>query len=252
MNAPKILAVVGYKNSGKTRVVEVLVKELTRRGYKIGTIKHTIDKMTLDTPGKDTWRHTEAGAVATAILSEGETAFFIKKRLEMTEVINRFGCIDYLILEGFKTWNNVARIIVPKTQMDIERLRNGLEIAIVVREDKEISSELPLVSIIDAAFLADLVEEKAFPLLPEMNCQSCGYYNCHDFARAIIENKISANECIGFAKNFFSVNVNGENLVIKEFVQKIFSNVINGLLMALKGIEEVEMVNISYNVKKDE
>ncbi|MBC8352221.1 MAG: molybdopterin-guanine dinucleotide biosynthesis protein B [Planctomycetes bacterium] len=68
--------IVGRKNSGKTTLIVDLVKQLTASGYRVGTIKHTHHHHELDTPGKDSHRHREAGAAAVGILSPGMTAAF--------------------------------------------------------------------------------------------------------------------------------------------------------------------------------
>ena len=62
-----IIAVVGGRKSGKTTAVEVLVEGLVEHGYKVATVKHVSQKnFTMDTEGKDTWRHAKAGASITA------------------------------------------------------------------------------------------------------------------------------------------------------------------------------------------
>ena len=128
---PRAVAVTGFKNSGKTRVVEALTKELTLRGYKVGTLKHTADDIPLDTPGKDTSRHRAAGSTATAILQENTTAVFLDQHLTLQQTAEKLGPLDYLIIEGFKTKDTQARIIVPRENMELDQLRNGLEIAVV-------------------------------------------------------------------------------------------------------------------------
>lgn len=68
--------IVGRKNSGKTTLVVELVQWLTSKGYRVGTIKHTHHHHELDTPGKDSFRHREAGAGAIGILSPAMNAVF--------------------------------------------------------------------------------------------------------------------------------------------------------------------------------
>jgi molybdopterin-guanine dinucleotide biosynthesis protein B len=127
----RAISVVGYKNSGKTRVVEALVSELTGRGHKVGTLKHTAESVLLDTPGKDTWRHRKAGSVATAILHGNGSALFIDRYMTIQEAISKMGQFDYVVTEGFKSLDVMVKIIVPRKTSEIEELSNGLEIAII-------------------------------------------------------------------------------------------------------------------------
>ena len=72
----KRIHIVGRKNSGKTTLVADLVAHLTANGHRVGTIKHTHHQHELDTPGKDSHRHREAGAAVVGILCPGMTAVF--------------------------------------------------------------------------------------------------------------------------------------------------------------------------------
>jgi molybdopterin-guanine dinucleotide biosynthesis protein MobB len=72
----KRVHIVGRKNSGKTTLIVDLVQHLTASGLRVGTVKHTHHHHELDTPGKDSHRHREAGAAAVGILSPGMTAVF--------------------------------------------------------------------------------------------------------------------------------------------------------------------------------
>ena len=73
----KRLHIVGRKNSGKTTLIVDLVKELSRRGIEVGTIKHTHHRHELDVPGKDSYQHRMAGAAVVGILSPAMNAVFL-------------------------------------------------------------------------------------------------------------------------------------------------------------------------------
>jgi len=76
-----IVAVVGSKKSGKTTAVEILVRGLTKRGYKVATVKHIPETdLTIDTKGKDTWRHAKAGARTVISVSTQRTNGHQKSR----------------------------------------------------------------------------------------------------------------------------------------------------------------------------
>ncbi len=72
----KRIHIIGGKNHGKTTLVTELVEELTAQGFRIGTIKHTHHAHELDTPGKDSHRHREAGAAVVGILTRSMNALF--------------------------------------------------------------------------------------------------------------------------------------------------------------------------------
>ncbi len=74
------LHIIGRKNAGKTTLVVELIERLTGRGLVVGSIKHTHHRHELDVPGKDSYRHREAGAAPVAIVSPGMTAVFRPNR----------------------------------------------------------------------------------------------------------------------------------------------------------------------------
>ncbi len=72
----KRIHITGHKNSGKTTLIVQLVGELTRKGHRVGTIKHTHHHHELDTPGKDSYRHRQAGAEAVGVIAPQMNAIF--------------------------------------------------------------------------------------------------------------------------------------------------------------------------------
>lgn len=100
-----IISVIGRKNSGKTSLLEHLIPALTRRGLRVGTLKHHHGgSFEADTPGKDSWRHARAGAVVSGVLARGKTALFLEHEEPMRpEEIVRFFAdrVDIVLTEGF-------------------------------------------------------------------------------------------------------------------------------------------------------
>lgn len=99
---PKVLAVSGVKNSGKTTVLEGLVARLSAQGLKAAVVKHDGHQFEADRPGTDSFRHLAAGAVGTAVF-DGEK-FQLVRRAAVTEndLIPLFPEADVILLEGFK------------------------------------------------------------------------------------------------------------------------------------------------------
>jgi len=73
---PPVVSIVGRAKSGKTTLLERLIGELTSRGYRVATIKHTPQGMSFDKPDKDSWRHLQAGSKATIACSPDKASLF--------------------------------------------------------------------------------------------------------------------------------------------------------------------------------
>ena len=166
---PKLVAVVGGKHSGKTTVIEHLIAELKRRGYRVGAIKEMVRIPTLDTPATETDRYTTAGAEIIAAIPRHETVIFVKKRLHLKEVLPFFKDLDYVILEGFESEKTLPKIIAAKTAEEAKNYLGGLTVAIsgLIMESEEefrkaVGFKVPMFkSLTQAGELADLFEKKA-------------------------------------------------------------------------------------------
>lgn len=244
---------MGYKGSGKTRVVEALVRELRARGYRVGTLKHTAEEVPLDTPGKDTWRHREAGSVASAILHQKSAAFFIDEYMSVYDAVARLGSIDLVVVEGFKSLGTTARILVPRDEAELEELSNGLEIAAVDLTGGKIRVQggVPVISIEEPIRLAEIVEKRAFPILSGLNCGGCGYDDCTSLARAILAVEAEAQDCVAFAPGF-SLRVDGVEVPLGRFVQDVTRNVLLGLVGSFKGVVDPKRVELEFEVGEED
>lgn len=100
---PPLVAFVGKSKSGKTTLVEKLIPELKRRGYRIGTIKHAHHGFSLDQQGKDSSRHRLAGADG-VIVSGPQTMAMVRDQTDgsLTALAAFFNDMDLVIVEGFK------------------------------------------------------------------------------------------------------------------------------------------------------
>ncbi|HZN45826.1 MAG TPA: molybdopterin-guanine dinucleotide biosynthesis protein B, partial [Nitrospiraceae bacterium] len=99
-----ILSFVGRSNSGKTTLIERVIPELVRNGYKVATVKHAGHGFDLDTEGKDSWRHKLAGASAVIVMSKSSLAMFadVSDQMKVQEVRDRYldSTYDLIIAEG--------------------------------------------------------------------------------------------------------------------------------------------------------
>lgn len=102
----KIIGVAGFKNAGKTTLVERLVTDLARRGYRVSTVKHAHHSFDIDHEGRDSFRHRKAGASEVAVVSRHRWAIIHESRDEaepsLEEILSKLAPCDLVIVEGYK------------------------------------------------------------------------------------------------------------------------------------------------------
>ena len=102
---PALVAIVGKSDAGKTTLIEKLVPELVKLGLRVGTVKHDAHSFEIDHPGKDSWRHGQAGAEAYVVASPERLAFVTKLpgELPLRAIALRFYAgFDLVVAEGYK------------------------------------------------------------------------------------------------------------------------------------------------------
>ncbi|MFW9924609.1 MAG: molybdopterin-guanine dinucleotide biosynthesis protein B [Candidatus Thorarchaeota archaeon] len=160
----KIFTIIGYTNSGKTRTLEEIIKELVRRGYSVNTVKNVhIENFSIDTEGKDSWRHREAGATVTGVRSNIETAIIFQRRMNAKELIPYFNC-DFLALEGFSDETSIPKILCAKDLEDLDERFDKTVFAIsgvVANEVTEYIDVKSINSLLNIKALVDLIEKHA-------------------------------------------------------------------------------------------
>ncbi len=102
----KIYGVVGYKNAGKTGLMERLVTEITGRGFSVSTLKHAHHSFDVDHPGKDSYRHRHAGAHQVLLSSRTRWALMTEMRgddeVPLADLLTRLNPVDLVLVEGYK------------------------------------------------------------------------------------------------------------------------------------------------------
>ena len=126
---PVVVAVVGGKKSGKTTTMEILIRHLTKRGFRIGAIKHIPEpNFTIDQEGKDTWKYAASGATTVTAVSAHEIATIEKidlRKKSLIEILRKCRNCDLVLLEGFK--DRVAKnkqfykIVVVKSEGEVAK-----------------------------------------------------------------------------------------------------------------------------------
>jgi molybdopterin-guanine dinucleotide biosynthesis protein MobB len=155
---PLIVSIVGESKSGKTTLIEKLISELKSRGYRVATIKHSVHSLSFDKPGKDSWRHIQAGSAATAVISPEEVMLIKKVTAEpdLNEVARLFGeDYDIILAEGFKQ-SQAPKVEVHRKAVGppLSQINNLIAIA----TDEPLETKAKQFSLNDIKGLADFLE----------------------------------------------------------------------------------------------
>ncbi|QDX81026.1 molybdopterin-guanine dinucleotide biosynthesis protein B [Denitratisoma sp. DHT3] len=102
----KVFGICGYSGSGKTTLLEAVIALMTNRGLKVSLVKHAHHGFDIDRPGKDSWRHREAGAGEIALITDKRWVLMHEARNEepprLDDILRRMSPCDLVLLEGFK------------------------------------------------------------------------------------------------------------------------------------------------------
>mgnify|MGYP000038062765 CR=1 FL=1 len=105
-----VLGIAGWSGSGKTTLITRLIPVLVGRGLRVSTVKHAHHRFDIDTPGKDTWRHREAGATEVLVASDRRVALMRELRDEtepgLDALLQRLAPVDLVLVEGYKSGNH--------------------------------------------------------------------------------------------------------------------------------------------------
>ena len=102
MNNIPVIAFAAYSGTGKTTLIEKLVRELKNRGLRLAVIKHDGHKFEIDHEGKDSWRFAKAGANITVISSSEKTAYVEQGELTLEQLLDMIHGVDLILVEGYK------------------------------------------------------------------------------------------------------------------------------------------------------
>jgi molybdopterin-guanine dinucleotide biosynthesis protein B len=153
-----IISIVGKSDAGKTTLIEKLVPELKRRGYRVATIKHDAHQFEIDHPGKDSYRHYHAGADWTVIGSPAQLAMVrrLERELTLDEIAATLSGADVILTEGYKREAKL-RIEVSRHAHTTELISDRSELLALVA-DYPIELGVPLFDLNDTAGLVDFIE----------------------------------------------------------------------------------------------
>ncbi len=207
---PPIVSVIGKSKSGKTTLIEKLVQELKSRGYRVATIKHIPQGVNFDEPGKDSWRHIQAGSKATAVSSPDKIVLIkpVNQDASLDEVAHLLGeDYDIILTEGFKQ-GNAPKIEVHRK--DAGSLLKDIKKLIAIVTDEPLETKARQFSFDDVNRLVDLLEK-------------------------------------GFIKpqaERISLYVNNTSITLTAFPKQIITNVLLAMVSCLKGVGEIKNLQI--------
>ncbi len=155
-----IISIVGRSDVGKTTLIEKLIPELKRRGYRVATIKHDAHHFDIDHPGKDSYRHFHAGADWTVIGSPDKIASVrrLERELTLGEIAAQISGVDLILTEGYKREAR-CRIEVSRRTLATELISLPDEL-FAVAADYPLEPGVPVYDLDDAVGLVDLIERR--------------------------------------------------------------------------------------------
>jgi len=155
-----IVSIVGKSQSGKTVLMEQLIAEFKRRGYKVAALKHSRGGMEIDHPGKDSWRYAQAGSDAVLISSPDKLAFIksLDHDLDIEELLPIVGPeFDLVLVEGFRK-SKIPKIEVHKKELGDDLLCSPEELSAIVT-DGSLDTGIPQLPWGDTVTVADFIEK---------------------------------------------------------------------------------------------
>jgi molybdopterin-guanine dinucleotide biosynthesis protein B len=208
-----IISIVGKSDSGKTTLIEKLVPELTRRGYRVATVKHDVHGFEVDQEGKDSWRHKRAGAHTVIISSPQKVALIrdVTRDLNLDEIRDKFiQDVDLIISEGYK------KDVQPKIEVFRKEKHKKLlcakkdNLAAIVSNQK-FNVGVPCFQLDDMKGLTNFIEK--------------------EFLKSKKEKEAS-------------LKIDGRPIPMTPFVRDFLTKAVKGMLSSLKGCEKSKRIEI--------
>jgi molybdopterin-guanine dinucleotide biosynthesis protein B len=156
----RIFGLAGWSGSGKTTLLTALIPELVSRGLSVSTIKHAHHDFDIDQPGKDSWRHRQAGAREVMVASSRRWAIMheLRGRAEpsLDALIERMSPVDVLLVEGFKRHPH-AKLEIYRRSLGKPFLHPEDEHIIAIASDENLDVPLPQLKLSNPGAIADFI-----------------------------------------------------------------------------------------------
>ncbi len=230
----KIISIVGKKNTGKTTLTTKIIQELTKRGYKVASIKHSHHTIEMDKKNTDTWKHKQAGSEI--VVGIGSTTFFnINQTTDLNRILyllKHIDTIDYVIIEGFKKYN-YPKIATSPDAVDKYTIK---QINTFTTNNNEIKE------------LTDLIENRSHDIIKTLYKKNCGFNNGETIAKEIRNGKIKT-ETLDPISSYLSINNNiiGLNKFVSNYIKQNILGIINTLNLKDYGVKEINKIELLIN-----
>ncbi len=215
-----IISVVGRSDSGKTTLIEKLLAELASRGYNVGTVKHDVHGFDIDKPGKDSWRHSQAGSRLVAISSPDKVAVYEKvaRELSLDEIVTRyFYDVDLILTEGFKREAKLKIEIMRGSKQELLSPRAQI---LFVASDIDVtdakSDEPNIIDLNDPKKMVDIIEDKVLSRdIPQV-----------------------------------SLYADGKKIPLNKIMKPMVLNTFLGLIASLKGVDDPQDISLRIHRRR--
>ena len=158
----KIFGVTGWKNSGKTGLMERLITEFTARGLTVSSIKHAHHSFDIDHPGRDSYRHRDAGARQVLLASRNRWALMHELRDEdersLGDLLKQLSPVDLVLIEGYKR-DRHPKIEAHRKETGQPLIAPEDETIVAVASDKSVSVDRPVLDLNDTAAIANFIAQ---------------------------------------------------------------------------------------------
>ena len=159
----KIYGVTGWKNSGKTGLMERLVSEFVKRGFSVSTIKHAHHNFDVDRSGKDSHRHRVAGAREVMLSSRNRFALMHELRDEeepsLEVLLAKLSPVDLVLIEGFKR-DRHPKIETFRSVTGTDLIATNDPTIHAVASDVAMTLDRPVFDLDDTAAIADFIQSE--------------------------------------------------------------------------------------------
>lgn len=158
----KIFGVTGWKNSGKTGLMERLITEFTARGLSVSSIKHAHHSFDIDHPGRDSYRHRDAGARQVLLASRNRWALMHELRGEdepsLGDLLKQLSPVDLVLIEGYKR-DRHPKIEAHRKETGQPLIAPEDETIVAVASDTSVTIDRPVLDLNDTASIANFIAQ---------------------------------------------------------------------------------------------